>query len=231
MPTPRSLSEVLAAHGVALKNDIRKAIPATVTAVHLDRQTVDLQVAINNPLNDDLGNIITEPAPSISDVPWGVVRGGGFMVWVPPTVGDSALLIFSDLSADTWRAGNGTPQDPGFVGKHTLDSPFAVPMFAPDASMFADPAATSAAGKVIIGKDGSAAQIRISATDIELGNNATAALALSTLIDSFITAVNSWTPVPNDGGAALKAKLAAWVTSTGWGTTVTTTGSAVAKSQ
>jgi hypothetical protein len=221
MPLPRSLAEVLGRHGDALKNDLRKVIPATVVAVYPARQTVDVQIAVNNPLFDDLGNVITEPAPSISDVPLGVVRGGGFLVWVPVAIGDSVLLVFSDLSTDTWRLGDGTPQDPGWVGKHTLDSPFAIPMIAPDAHFLASPAA--AAGKLVIGKDGGAAQIRISATDIELGAVATDAIALASKVDAIITALRTWTVVAGDGGAALKAAVIA--------TGVTTSASTLVKAQ
>ena len=182
MPLERSQEAILAAWLDATKNDIRCAIPATVTHVSTDRQTVDVQVAVNNPLNDDVGNIVTEPAPSFTDVPLGVLRGGGFLIWIPVAVGDSVLLVFPDLSTDVWRSGDGTPQDPGFVGKHTYDSAFALPMIGYDSKMFLDPADSSAAGKLLIGQDGSAAQIRISASDIELGNNATDALALASKV-------------------------------------------------
>lgn len=177
MPLPRSTAEILAAHAEVIKNDIRKCVPATVTAVHPDRQTVDVQVAINNLVFDELGNAGSEPAPSISDVPLGVLRGGGMLVWIPVAAGDSVLLIFSDSSADTWRAGDGSAQDPGFAGKHTLDSAFAIPMFAPDAKMMTSPNADPT--KIIIGQDGGAAQIRISEADIELGAPATDFVAMA----------------------------------------------------
>ena len=189
MPLERSLEGVLGFHEDFVKNEIRKCLPATVTAVHTDRQTVDVQIAVNNPLFDDLGNAFTEPAPSLSDVPVGCLRGGGFFVWLPLAVGDSVLLVFSDLSADTWRSGDGTAQDPGFMGKHTIDSAFALPMFSPDSKFFADP--NAAPSKIIIGKDGSAAQIRLSATDIELGSSATDAVGLASKIDLAVSAIVS----------------------------------------
>lgn len=204
MPLHRTLEEILGAFMDAMKNEIVKVRIATVTAVSNDRQTVDVQLATNNPLYDDAGNVFTEPAPSISDVPLAVLRGGGFMVWLPVAVGDSVLLLFSDLSIDTWRAGDGTPQDPGFVGKHTLDSALALPMFGIDKKMFADPASAGGAGKIIIGKDQSSAQIRISATDIELGNNATDAVALASLVNGELQKIATAfsTFAPGSGGAS-----------------------------
>ena len=128
MPHERTLSEVLLNFGDQLKNDMKKCCPATVTAVHPSTtadyagQTVDVQVATLNVVFDELGTAIQEPPISFANVPLGCLRGGGFLVWLPVTVGDSVLLIFSDLSADSWRAGDGSSQPPGFVGKHTTDS-------------------------------------------------------------------------------------------------------------
>lgn len=198
------MAEIFGAHLDVTKNEIRKVATGTITAVHADRQTVDVQLAVNNPVFDELGNVFTEAAPSLSDVPLGVMRGGGFFVWLPVAVGDSVLVLFSDLSCDAWRAGDGTAQDPGWVGKHTYDSPFAIPCVAPDAKMFADPNAAS--GKVIIGKDGSQAQIRVGATDIELGAAATDAVALASLVATelgkIVTALGSLTVTtgPGTGG-------------------------------
>lgn len=180
MPLERSHAEILGAYADAIKHDIRKCLPATITAVHADRQTVDVQIAVNALLFDPLGNPFSEPAPSLADVPLGVMRGGGFLVWVPVAVGDSVLLVFSDLSTDTWRAGDGTARDPGWAGRHTCDSPFALPCVAPDAKFLASPNADP--GKVIIGKDGGTAQIRISASDIELGAPAGDFVALASKV-------------------------------------------------
>lgn len=202
MPLSRSTPEILGLYADALRADIKKVLPATVTAVHADRQTVDVQIAINLPLFTDLGDVVTEPAPSISDVPCGVLRGGGFFVWVPLAVGDSVLLVFSDLSCDTWRSGEGQPQDPGFMGLHTMDSAFAIPMVGYDSKFFSDPA--NAPTKLIIGKDGSAAQIRLSDTDIELGNAVTDTVALATLVkgelQKIATAFSTF--IPGSGGAS-----------------------------
>jgi hypothetical protein len=202
MPIERSPAEYLAAQMDATKNEIRKVAVGTVTGVYPDRQTVDVQLAVNNPIFDEIGNVYSEAAPSISDIPLGVMRGGGMFVWMPVAVGDSVLVLFTDLSTDTWRDSQTTQSvDPGFVGKHTMDSAFAIPCCAPDASFFADP--NNDPAKIIIGKDGSAAQIRISPTDIELGNAVTDAVALASLVNTELgkisTALSSLV-APSGGG-------------------------------
>jgi class 3 adenylate cyclase len=222
MPIDRSLEEVFARHAEKVKSDIRKCVPATVTAVHPDKQTVDVQVGVNQLLFDDLGNAVSMPAPSYTDVPLGVLRGGGFFVWVPVAAGDTVLLVFSDLSCDSWRSGDASaPVDPVWAGVHTHDSPFAIPMVAPDAKALTSPAADPS--KIIIGKDGGTAQIRIGSSDIELGAPASDAVALASKLDLFIAAFVAWTPNPGDGGAALKTALSGFLS------TFTTTGSTTVK--
>ncbi len=188
MPLTRSLAEILDAHGQTLRDDVRVSLPAVVTAVHADRQTVDVQISIKNPLYDSAGNISYEKMPSIADVPIGVLRGNGFFIWLPIAVNDSVMLVFSDLSTDNWRASDGIePVAPGWAGKHTADSPIAIPCLGVDSHFLVDPAL--AAGKIIIGKDGSPAQIRISATEIDLGTTPTSPIALATPVNTAITAL------------------------------------------
>jgi hypothetical protein len=193
MPLPRTLAELFHVFADAIRHDIRKCVPATVTAVNPVEQTVDVQIAVNNLLFTDLGDFVEEPAVSLSDVPLGCLRGGGFLIWLPVAVGDSVLLVFSDLSTDTWRSGDGTPHKPGFVGVHTSDSPFAFPMFAPDFKILQSPGAE--AGSVIIGKDGSAAQIRITGSNIELGGPSgvplTDFVALASKVDAAMTLIKT----------------------------------------
>jgi hypothetical protein len=211
MPFERKLEEVLGAVAESIRDDLRKVLPATVLAVHPDKMTVDVVVGTQDVLFDEFGNTFPQDAVSFSDVPLGVVRGGGFMVWVPVIKGDSVLLVFSDLSSDTWRSGDGTPQTPGFLGKHTSDSPFAIPMFAPDKFAFQSP--QEDAGKVIIGQDGGTAQIRIGAGDIELGHPAGDYVALANkvnaAISTIVNAFNSHThPVSTTGSATAQTGIA-----------------------
>jgi Phage protein Gp138 N-terminal domain len=202
VPYDRSIAEVLNAHGDGLKDEIRKCLPATVTAVHPDRQTVDVQISVQNPLFDEYGAVSFEILPSIADVPLGVMRGGGFLVWIPVQVGDSVLLIWSDLSMDAWRAsiaGSG-PVQPLWAGKHTADSPVAIPCVAPDASFFADP--SNAPNDVIIGKDGTQAQVRLSANAISLGATGSDHVALASLVASELANIASTFTMGKDSNGA-----------------------------
>lgn len=229
MPLQRSLQEILNSHADAIRADMRKVLPGTVTAVHAARQTVDVQLAVNAVLFDDLGTAVSVPAPSVTDVPLGVMRGGGFLVWVPVAVGDSVLLIFSDLSVDTWRASqDGNPVDPGGVGQHTHDSPFAMPCVSPDRGFLT----STPTDNMVIGKDGTDEQIVISSSDIKLGAGASQAVALCTLIDLLITTLvaNPYTPTLVGLGTFFSA-LTAWKTANGWGTTTTTTGATLVKAE
>lgn len=199
MPFLRTLSEVLAQQKESVKDDIRKVLPATVTGVNISKQTVDVKIAVNNPMFDQFGNTSFEELPGIKDVKYGYMRASKFMVWIPPSIGDSVLLLFSDLSLDTWRESEGSePVEPGWVGKHTADSPIAIPFVFTDSQAFLDPAA----GKVIIGLDGSPAQIRISPTEIDLGSTAVQPVALAPSVVTALTAIATYV-------AALTAALAA----------------------
>jgi hypothetical protein len=72
---------------------------------------------------------------------------------------------------------------------HGADSSFASPCIAPDVRFLQSP--PSDPGKVIIGKDGGSAQIRISATDIELGAPAGDAVGLASKVDANFAAIKT----------------------------------------
>jgi Phage protein Gp138 N-terminal domain len=201
MPVTRNTGEILHAERDATLEGIRKIAVGRVTRVN--GQRCDIQLSVNTPLVDEFGQVTFEAAPVLGDVPIGTIRGGGYLIWVPVAAGDSVLVVFTDLSTDTWRASDGSkPVSPGFVGRHTADSCFAIPMIAPDSQALSSADST----KLIIGKDGSSALIKISASEIDLGANATDAVGLAHVIDTavstIITAFNSHTHTVPIVGAA-----------------------------
>ena len=188
MPVDRELSEVLNGHQDAILEGIRKVAVGFVTAVN--GQLVDVQLVTASPLFDEINGTTFEDAPTLGAVPWGTIAAGGFVVWVPPTVGDTCLVVFSDLSCDSWLTSDGnTKVTPGWVGRHTADSPFAIPMVRPTAKNFTTAADST---KMVIGKDGSTAQIKISGSEIDLGNPAIDAVALASKVDIINTAIKTF---------------------------------------
>ena len=204
MPIEHSDIEIHLAAQDALRDDLRVALPCTVTAVHADSGTVDCQPAILNPLTDEDGRLSYETLPGLPGVPLACLRGGGFFLYLPVTVGDSVLVIFTDLSTDSWRAAQAGPQPvrPIVVGKHTAAGCYAIPCIAPDGAWLEQPRSSS--GVVTIGKDNSDQQITISGTDIELGRGATDFVALASKVDTELgkiaTAFSTF--VPGSGGAS-----------------------------
>ena len=184
MPYDRSLGEVVDAARDATLEGIRKCAVGVVTAVH--GAFVDVQLTVNTPLIDEYETATFELAPVFGSVQLCTLRGGGFCVWVPVAVGDSVLVVFTDLSTDTWRAGDGSRAvNPGWVGRHTADSPFAIPMIAPDAKALA----SAGNSKMIVGVDGGTA-IAIGPSDIELGGNSDA-IALASKVATELTKIQT----------------------------------------
>jgi phage gp45-like len=61
--------------------------------------------------------------------------------------------------------------------------------------------------------------IEVTGGTVKIGDSAAAALAKAAAISDLQTAINGWVPVPNDGGAALKAALVTWLANTTYSTT------------
>jgi hypothetical protein len=152
-----------------------------------------------------------ESIPVISNVPVCWPSGGGYFAAFPLAKGDPVTLIFADRSLDRWLT-QGGEVDPMHLHTHELTDAFAIPGGRAKPQKLSSPSTT----KMVIGKDGDATQqITIDGTDIKLCDTATQYVAMSNLVTnlftSLATAINGWTPVPNDGGAALKSALTAWI--------------------
>jgi hypothetical protein len=198
MALDRSLEEIFALHWEACKYDLHKCIPATVTAVNAGAQTVDVQIAVNGLIFDELGTAISVPAFSITSVPLGTLRGGGFFLWLPVVTGDSVMLHFTDRSMDNWSAGDGSATDPGCVSQHSADSCYAVPMIAPSKKALTSPGA----GALALGVDGSDEQIVISTSDVKIGRGASNYVALANLVATELSAIKTVLAAIVSGGIA-----------------------------
>ena len=211
MPRGRTLVEVFGAHDDAVKDGIRTGMPGIVTEV--TGQTCSVQLAMHNPLwrwENDLVPVTApieyEDPPVLTDVPITPLRAGGFVVWLPVTVGDCVWVAFSDLSTDTWRQSDGTqPVKPGFIGKHTHDSPYCFPFGTQPDSKALTTAAP--AGSLVVGKDGTHAQIVIDGSTVSIGATPSGFVAMASLVatelNKIASALSSAVAPPGAGGGPI----------------------------
>jgi hypothetical protein len=133
-------------------------------------------------------------------------RGAASLSEVFPLAADDVVvLVFQDYSIATWRA-RGIVSDPPDVRHHGPSYPVAVPWYRPAGGPGDDSRAS-------IGKPGG---LRVYFEDdaVEVGDGtgfAAMASPVKARFDALASAINGWVPVPNDGGAALKAALSSWL--------------------
>lgn len=86
----------------------RVAIPAKVVSFNATKQTIVAQPLIREKIIDrSTGSIQWIQLPPILDVPVQFDRGGNFVLTVPIQAGDEVLLVFNDMSIDSWWASGG----------------------------------------------------------------------------------------------------------------------------
>ena len=103
-----------------LMQKIRVAAPAKVTAVDLDKQTLQAQITIRENVNGKLFGI-----PELLDVPFFVLGGGDFSLTLPVSKDDECLVVFADSCIDSWWQ-NGDVQNPIDSRRHDLSDAFAI---------------------------------------------------------------------------------------------------------
>lgn len=147
--------------------------------------------------------------PTLYDVPVPPLQWGDWVIHAPLNVDDRVIVLYSERSLDEWLLNGGDriePEDPRrFDDKDAIVigkiGPFAdkADGLEADALSLSNRDGTS---KVVLRPDGT----------VELGAAAADFVALAAAVDKFQTLVDStlvgFTPVPGDGGAALKAAYA-----------------------
>lgn len=87
---------------------IRVAIPAQVVSFDPTKQTIVAQPLIREKMIDRAtGEIQWYTLPPFPDVPVQYPQGGNFVLTMPVTAGDEVLLVFQDMSFDSWWASGG----------------------------------------------------------------------------------------------------------------------------
>jgi len=102
------------------------AMPGIITKVNLAENTVEVQLALTQPIRDEAGEIEFVEIKPLQDVPLVFPGGGGFTLTFPITVGDEVLVVFASRCIDSWWQSGGT-QKPMEPRMHDLSDAFAIP--------------------------------------------------------------------------------------------------------
>lgn len=180
--------------------DVYTALPGRVESYDPSSQTADVAPCVKRPVPTANGDIILEKMPIIPNVQILFPRGGAFTISWPIAKGDHVLLVFMTYAIGQWRK-TGETSPPGDLRMHHLSNAIAIPILAPNAGALPESQAGDNA-YIIAGP-----MIKLGAAD------ATDFAAMSSKVNSNFNAItnlfSSWTPVPNDGGAALKTAATA----------------------
>jgi hypothetical protein len=193
------LPDVIKAAIAARLANIYTHIPAAVVDYDPSTQTCTAQIIIRRGALDENGNRIAEQIQQVNKVPIIFPGSGPWSITWPITAGDTVQLEFQCGSIDKWLAIGENDVDPGDDRRFAVDDATAIPGLRaiPDALTSAayDPNALVITGPMT--KIGSSA--------------ASEAPALNSELAAFIGIITGWTPVPNDGGAALKTAVTSYL--------------------
>ena len=108
-----------------LSAQIRVAMPAIVTRVNLEAQTVEVKLALQGKVLGSTGEAEWVNYPILPDVPIIFPRAGGFALTFPVKVDDECLVVFADRCIDAWWQSGGV-QKPMDERLHDLSDAFAL---------------------------------------------------------------------------------------------------------
>lgn len=204
-------------------SDLHTSMPGTITEYNPATQEASVQPLLKRAYVNEDGSEGTDLLPVVQGAQVLFPRAGRFFITFPLQVGDPVMLVFSERSLDEWSASSGkVPVDPIDFRMHDISDAVAIPGLYPDTLPIADTVNVGMA----LGKE-AGVQIRITDSGtVEVTSNGLPAsvggfVAMATLTDFIFATIDTifrtgWTPVANDGGAALKAAwLAAFATPPG----------------
>lgn len=174
---------------------LRVALPGRVESYDPATQKANVQPLIMESYADDLGDAQVERLPVVTNVPICFPGAGPYRVTFPVAVGDTVLLVFCSSSIDRWlsRGGEVDPQD---ARHHDISDAVAIPGLFDFAHV-----PTEAPTDALV--------LHADMTKIG-GPGSSTPPALSTELADLKARVAAWVPVAMDGGASLKAVIAAW---------------------
>lgn len=107
LPIPQrspSNVELLRSFGDQLKQDMRVSLPAKVVSWNAETQTITAQPLIREKqINQETGEVEFITLPEFPDIPVSWPMYGNFALTMAPKAGDEVMLLFSDLSIESWK--------------------------------------------------------------------------------------------------------------------------------
>jgi hypothetical protein len=196
---PISEAELLRRALESRLGDVYTTLPGRIEKYDAGTNKADVSPTIKRPVPTTDDSISFEQLCIIPNVTICFPCGGGFTVSWPLDKGDHVILLFTTYSINQWLK-SGITSEPGDLRLHHLANALALPMLRPNHPPFLS---SSEDGPAYI----------IDGPLIKLGsedNTGFAALAAQTNANfqAIIDLFDAWTPVPNDGGAALKTAAA-----------------------
>jgi len=200
----KTLAGVVRAAMEARLEGLYTALPGRVVRYDATKQVADVLPTLKRPIRTADGGTVLEELPILPAVPLVFLAAGGFRLTLPVLEGDPVLVLFTMRAHAEWRR-TGEVADPGDTRLHHLGGAVAIPGLLTEEASGAHP------DHLVLGKKGGA-EIHVTAGEVRLGSEAPAdAVALASKVekalDDLKTAIQGWTPIANDGGAALKTAL------------------------
>lgn len=203
--------------------DLHTSMPCQIVSYNAETQRANIQPLAKHVLKDRDGTEIEENYPQIPDVPVFCLSGGGAFQSFPISAGDIGLGIFCEWPVDQIFE-KGVETHPVILERHSLNGAICIVGL----RVNSEPISEDLSEHAMFGFDGGLLFKALSDGTAEIGTTAGTKqfAALGNVTDSnddalldatkdLATAISSWVPVANDGGAALKTALASWITTVG----------------
>lgn len=192
-------------------DEVHTVLPGRITAYTQATQLADVEVCVKHRVATDEGTTLVENFPVIPNVLVEHHQTASFFASFPVAVGDFVWLHIVEQSIDKWTDKGGVKVDDPIDRKFNLKDCYATLARNPTS-----PLANTETDAIVIGHKTTGPRVYFTDSIIGLGAKAPSsfvalATAVQSRLDALATAINGWTPVPNDGGSALKVALTAWL--------------------
>lgn len=181
--------------------DVRVAIPGFVETYDAATRTATIRLGTKDVVQSTTGGDVEEEIPLLQNVRVLFPSAAGFDIHFPLAAGDGVLCVFCDRSISELRT-TGKVSAPGDQTLHGLSSAVAIPGWNIDSEVGSDTDVSLGIPGGLRIHFGGTADVGGGAQFVALAN------LVLTELNKIKTMFDGWTPVPNDGGAALKTASA-----------------------